>query len=83
VNGSCFYLVRIIVLRIAVAFTKKEYILLEMKEILEEAINEFVENSKQVNLDSEASRKALAEFIESYLLEEESEECCGNDCGCH
>jgi len=43
-----------------------------MKEILEEAINEFAENSKQVNLDSEASRKALAEFIESYLLDEES-----------
>ena len=82
-NGSCFYLVRIIVLIIAVAFTKKEYILLEMKEILEEAINEFAENSKQVNLDSEASRKALAEFIESYLLDEESEESCGNDCGCH
>jgi len=34
-----------------VAFTKKEYILLEMKEILEEAINEFAENSKQLNLD--------------------------------
>lgn len=54
-----------------------------MKEILEEAINEFAENSKQVNLDSEAARKALAEFIEIYLLDEESEECCGNDCGCH
>ena len=53
-----------------------------MKEILEEAINEFAENSKQVNLDSEVARKALAEFIESYLLDEESEECCGNDCGC-
>ena len=66
-----------------VAFIQEEYILLEMKEILEKAINEFAENSKQVNLDSEASRKALAEFIESYLLDEESEECCGNDCGCH
>ena len=66
-----------------VAFIQEEYILLEMKEILEEAINEFAENSKQLNLDSEASRKALAEFIESYLLDEESEECCGNDCGCH
>ena len=54
-----------------------------MKEILEEAINEFAENSAQVNLESLAARKALAEFIESYLLEEEPEECCGNDCGCH
>ena len=54
-----------------------------MKEILEEAINEFAENSKQVNLDSEAARKALAEFIESYLLDDEPGDCCGNDCGCH
>ena len=52
-----------------VAFIQKEYILLEMKEILEEAINEFAENSKQVTLDSEASRKDLAEFIENYFLE--------------
>lgn len=66
-----------------VAFIQEEYILLEMKEILEEAINEFAENSNQVNLDSEASRKALAEFIESYLLDDEPEDCCGNDCGCH
>lgn len=66
-----------------VAFIQEEYILLEMKEILEEAITEFAENSKQLNLDSEASRKALAQFIESYLLDDAQEDCCGNDCGCH
>ena len=70
-----------------VAFIQEEYILLEMRDIIKEAIDIYANNSKQLNLDAEVSRADLAEFIEKYIIdefeEEENEDCCGNDCGCH
>ena len=69
-----------------VAFIQEEYILLEMRDIIKEAIDIYANNSSQLNLDAEVSRADLAEFIEKYIIdefEEKDEDCCGNDCGCH
>ena len=76
-----------------VAFIQEEYILLEMRGIIKEAIDVYVNNNSQLNLDAEVSRANLAEFIEDYIIsenyimdefeKEDNEDCCGNDCGCH
>ena len=61
-----------------------------MKEAIEQILTEFAYNYKQINFDSSAARELLAEFISDKLsgtLEEdsynnESDTCCGGNCGC-
>ena len=61
-----------------------------MKEAIEKILTEFACNYKQINFDSPAARELLAEFISDKLsgtLEEdsynnESDTCCGGNCGC-
>ena len=38
-----------------------------MDNYILQAINKYVANNPQINLDSEAARKALEEFIKKYL----------------
>ena len=38
-----------------------------MADHILQAISKYVANNPQINLESEAARKALAEFIKSYL----------------
>jgi len=61
-----------------------------MKETIEKILREFASNYYQINFDSPAARELLAEFISDKLsgtLEKESynnesDTCCGGNCGC-
>ena len=39
-----------------------------MRELIEEAIKEFVENNKQINMEAIAAQKAIAEYIDMYII---------------
>ena len=39
-----------------------------MRELIEEAIKEFVEKNKQVNMEALAAQKAIAEYIDMYII---------------
>jgi len=53
-----------------------------MKEVIENILREIAINHKQINFDSSATRKFLAEFIAD-KLNDNSDDCCDNDCGCN
>ena len=55
---------------------EKQYIIIflererrAMNDIIKEALDEYIEVDKQINLDSETARRELANFIDSYIVD--------------
>ena len=55
---------------------EKQYIIIflererrAMNDIIKEALDEYIEVNKQINLDSETARRELANFIDSYIVD--------------
>mgnify|MGYP003981671291 CR=1 FL=1 len=70
-----------------------------IKNTIKEAIDIFSQETDQswprfsrVDISSDAARERMAKLIDKYIkerypamhkAEDENEDCCGNDCGCH
>lgn len=55
---------------------EKQYIIIflererrAMNDVIKEALDEYIEVNKQINLDSETARRELANFIDSYIVD--------------